>query len=193
MTRLFLLTLALGCLMTAPISANDGSSAKHTDALDFTAETIDGDTVNLHDYEGKVVLIVNVASKCGYTKQYAGLQDLYEKHADQGFVILGFPCNQFGRQEPGTNAEVKQFCTSKFGVTFPMMSKVKVNSAEAADLYKYLTSQSTEPRGKGPIKWNFEKFLIGRDGQIVNRFGSAVKPLDPELVDAVKRSLAEQH
>ncbi|MFG0263600.1 MAG: glutathione peroxidase, partial [Rhodopirellula sp. JB055] len=167
MTRFFLLSLALGCLMTAsqPVSAAD-STADHACVLAHEAETIEGKEVDLHDYEGKVVLIVNVASKCGYTKQYAGLQSLYEAHKDDGLVILGFPCNQFGGQEPGTNADILEFCSARYNVTFPMMSTVDVNGDDASPLYKQLTSIESKPAGKGPISWNFEKFLIGRDGQV---------------------------
>ncbi len=192
MTRLFLLALTLGCFMTAPLSAADAKSADHECSLDFKAKTIDGETVDLEDYEGKVVLIVNVASKCGYTKQYAGLEELYKKYKDKGLVIIGFPSNEFGGQEPGTDAEIKQFCTAKFGVTFPMMSKVEVNSPEACDLYKHLTSQTVPPAGTGPVKWNFEKFLIGRDGQLVNRYRSATKPSDDDLVSEIEKQLAKK-
>nr|WP_246112462.1 glutathione peroxidase [Allorhodopirellula solitaria] len=178
--------------MTAPLSAADAVSAEHSNSLDFTAKTIDGKSVDLDDYEGKVVLIVNVASRCGYTKQYAGLQDLYEKYKDQGLVILGFPCNEFGRQEPGTNAEIQQFCSAKFGVTFPMMSKVEVNTDDASELYQHLTSETAPPAGTGAIKWNFEKFLIGRDGQLANRFRSATKPSDAEMTTAIEKLLAEK-
>lgn len=192
MTRLFLLSLALGCFMTAPLPAADATSDDHECALDFKAKTIDGKTVDLEDYEGNVVLIVNVASKCGYTKQYAGLQDLYEKYKDKGLVIIGFPTNEFGGQEPGTDADIKQFCSSKFGVTFPMMSKIEVNTPQASDLYKHLTSQTVPPAGTGPIKWNFEKFLIGRDGQLVNRYPSATKPSDAELTSEIEKLLAQK-
>jgi glutathione peroxidase len=178
--------------MATPVSAADSSTAEHTCSLSFTAKSIDGESVDLHDYEGQVVLIVNVASQCGYTKQYAGLQELYEKYKDQGLVILGFPCNEFGSQEPGSDADIKQFCTTKFGVTFPMMSKVEVNTEGACDLYKHLTSQETTPAGKGKIKWNFEKFLIGRDGQVVNRFGSSAKPNDTEMTTAIEAQLAKK-
>ncbi len=192
MNRLLLLTLALGCFMATPVSAADSSTSEHTCSLSFTAKSIDGESVDLHDYEGQVVLIVNVASQCGYTKQYAGLQELYDKYKDQGLVILGFPSNEFGGQEPGSDADIKQFCTTKFGVTFPMMSKVEVNTEDASDLYKHLTSQETKPAGKGKIKWNFEKFLIGRDGQVVNRFGSSAKPTDPEMTTAIEEQLAKE-
>ncbi|TWU15831.1 glutathione peroxidase [Planctomycetes bacterium Poly21] len=192
MTRLLLLSLALGCFMTAPLSAADATSDEPHCSLDFKAKTIDGKTVDLEDYEGKVVLIVNVASKCGYTKQYDGLEDLYKKYKDQGLVVLGFPSNEFGGQEPGTNADIKEFCTAKFGVTFPMMSKIEVNTPQASDLYKHLTSQTAPPAGTGPVKWNFEKFLIGRDGQLVNRYRSATKPSDEELTSEIEKQLAKK-
>ena len=188
MTRMLFLTLALGCLMTQPVSA-EPSSTDHECSLSFQAKTIDGENVDLHDYEGKVVLIVNVASQCGLTRQYAGLQSLYEKYQDQGLVILGFPCNEFGGQEPGTEAEIKQFCSTKYDVTFPMMSKVNVNQ-DACDLYQHLTSQEAKPAGSGPISWNFEKFLIGRDGQLVHRFSPRTAPSDEELVSAIEAQLA---
>lgn len=175
--------------MTRPVSA-EPSATDHECALSFSAKTIDGESVDLHDYEGKVVLIVNVASKCGLTRQYAGLQSLYEKYQDKGLVILGFPCNEFGGQEPGTEAEIKQFCSTKYDVTFPMMSKVNVNK-DACDLYKHLTAQNSKPAGSGPISWNFEKFLIGRDGQLVNRFSPRTAPSDAELVSAIEAQLSE--
>lgn len=183
MIRLTLLTLVMAFAMTVPADAHECS-------LDFKAENIDGETVDLHDYEGKVVLIVNVASKCGYTKQYAGLQSLFEKYKDQGLVVLGFPCNQFGKQEPGSNADVKEFCSSKFGVEFPMMGKVEVNGDGACDLYKHLTSQKSDTVSAGPIKWNFEKFLIGRDGELVDRYPSKVAPMSDELTAEIEKLLA---
>ncbi|EMI52402.1 Glutathione peroxidase [Rhodopirellula sallentina SM41] len=192
MNRLFLLTAAFACLMSTAAIADDAATAEHSCALSFTAKNIDGEQVDLHDYEGKVVLIVNVASKCGYTKQYAGLQDLYEKYQDKGLVILGFPSNEFRGQEPGSNADIKEFCTSKFGVTFPMMSKIEVNTPDACDLYKHLTKQDAQPKGAGPVSWNFEKFLIGRDGNVVNRFGSGTKPFDEELISAIEAQLSSK-
>ena len=176
--------------MTQPVQG-EPASADHECSLSFKVESIDGESVDLHDYEGKVVLIVNVASKCGLTRQYTGLQSLYEKYQEKGFVVLGFPCNEFGRQEPGTNLEIKQFCSTKYDVTFPMMSKVNVNE-DACDLYKHLTSQDTEPAKSGPISWNFEKFLIGRDGQLVHRFSPRTAPSDKELVDAIEKQLAAE-
>ncbi|MEM9660093.1 MAG: glutathione peroxidase [Planctomycetota bacterium] len=152
-------------------------------------ETLDGDSVDLaEEYDGKVVLLVNVASRCGYTKQYAGLQELYERYADKGLEVVGVPCNQFGRQEPGTAKEIATFCSTNYGVEFDMLAKVNVNGDEQCDLYDYLTNESPYP---GPVKWNFEKFLIGRDGKVVGRFKSAVEPLGAELVAAIEKSLVE--
>ena len=158
-------------------------------ALDFEMKNIDGEKVDLEQYEGKVVLIVNVASKCGLTPQYEGLQALYEKYKDKDFVILAFPCNQFGKQEPGTELEIKEFCSSKYSVTFPMFSKIDVNGEEAAPLYKYLTTTEAEPVGTGKISWNFEKFLINRDGKLIARFNPRTTPSDGDLVKAIEGAL----
>lgn len=184
------LTFALGTLaMSATNDARADDATEHVCALNFEAKTIDGEAVDLHDYEGKVVLIVNVASRCGLTPQYAGLQSLYEKYQEKGLVVIGFPCNQFGGQEPGSEADIKQFCSTKYDVTFPMMSKVDVNGSGACDLYKMLTTTAAEPAGKGPISWNFEKFLIDREGNLVNRFSPRTKPTDEELVAAIESQL----
>ena len=142
---------------------------------DYKVKNISGEDVSMSDYKGKVVLIVNTASKCGFTKQYEGLEELYEKYKDQGFVILGFPCNQFGAQEPGGNEEIKNFCTSTFSVTFPMMSKIDVNGDDADPLYKFLKKEKGGILGND-IKWNFTKFLIDRDGNVVDRFASQKTP-----------------
>lgn len=142
---------------------------------DYKVKNISGEEVSMSDYKGKVVLIVNTASKCGFTKQYEGLEELYEKYKDQGFVILGFPCNQFGAQEPGSNEEIKNFCTSTFSVTFPMMSKIDVNGENADPLYKFLKSEQGGILGDD-IKWNFTKFLIDREGNVVDRFASQKTP-----------------
>ena len=141
----------------------------------YKVKNISGEEVSMSDYKGKVVLIVNTASKCGFTKQYEGLEELYEKYKDQGFVILGFPCNQFGAQEPGSNEEIKNFCTSTFSVTFPMMSKIDVNGENADPLYKFLKSEQGGILGDD-IKWNFTKFLIDREGNVVDRFASQKTP-----------------
>jgi glutathione peroxidase len=180
------LALMMCVAMTAATGAAEPSSA-----LNFEVKSIDGDAVKLADYEGKVVLIVNVASECGLTDQYSGLQGLYDKYKDKGLVVLGFPCNQFGSQEPGTEAEIKQFCSTKYKVTFPMFSKVDVNGADASPFYKFLTSQDAAPVGDGKISWNFEKFLIGRDGKVINRFSPRVAPSDAELVKAIEEALSK--
>jgi glutathione peroxidase len=153
---------------------------------EFTLNDIDGKPVPLAEYKGKVVLIVNVASKCGFTPQYTGLEALYEKYKDQGFVIVGVPANNFGSQEPGTNEEIKTFCSRKYNVSFPMMSKVSVKGDDITPLYKYLTTAKG-----GDVKWNFTKFLIGKDGEIAGRFESAVKPDDPALTGAVESALKQ--
>jgi glutathione peroxidase len=188
MIRLILsLTLLIG---TCCSWANADQS--HECALNFKVQNIDGETVDLEDYEGQVVLVVNVASKCGLTPQYTGLEKLYQEYADQGFVILAFPCNQFGGQEPGSEADIKKFCSTKYNVSFPMFSKVNVNGDQAAPIYKYLTGKPVDPKGEGPISWNFEKFLIDREGQLVARFAPPTKPDAPELVKAIESELAKK-
>ena len=155
---------------------------------DIPLKDIDGKDTSLKQYQGKVLLIVNVASKCGFTPQYANLQAVYQKYKDQGLVVLGFPCNQFGGQEPGTDAEIKQFCSFKYEVTFPMFDKLEVNGANRHPLYVALAGKDSPTAGD--IKWNFTKFLIGRDGKIKNRFESKVKPDSPEATSAIEAALA---
>ncbi len=155
---------------------------------DVPLKDIDGQPTSLKAYKGKVLLIVNVASKCGYTPQYTGLEALQEKYKDKGLTVLGFPCNQFGGQEPGTNEEIKQFCSSKYQVTFPLFDKIEVNGPHRHPLYTMLAGESSP--FPGDIKWNFSKFLIGRDGKILKRFESKVKPDSPELVQSVDTALA---
>jgi glutathione peroxidase len=154
----------------------------------FTLNSIDGKPSPLADYKGKVVLIVNVASQCGYTPQYTALEAIYEKYKDQGFAILGFPANNFGAQEPGTNEEIKTFCTRKFSVTFPMYSKISVKGADQAPLYGYLTKE-TGSGIAGEIKWNFTKFLVDRDGKVVQRFEPAVTPDSKDVTSAIEKQL----
>src|SRR5579863_6587839 len=156
---------------------------------DFTMPALNGTPTPLAGFKGKVVLVVNVASQCGYTPQYEGLQALYTKFKDQGFVIAGFPANNFGGQEPGTNEEIGAFCRSKYGVTFPMFSKISVKGADQAPLYKYLTDKSANPKTGGDIQWNFTKFLVDRDGKIIQRFESAVTPeqMDAAIAKALKQ------
>jgi glutathione peroxidase len=155
---------------------------------DIKVTDIDGKAVSLNDYKGKVLLLVNVASKCGFTKQYTALEATYQKYKDKGVVVLGFPCNQFGGQEPGTNEEIKQFCTSKFNVTFPMFDKIEVNGPMRHSLYEMLAGKDSP--FPGDIKWNFNKFLVGKDGKILNRFESKVTPDSEELTKAIEAALA---
>jgi len=160
-----------------------------TNIYDYTMRDIDGKHVSLSAFKGKVLLIVNVASKCGFTPQYEGLEKLYKTYASRGFVVLGFPANDFMVQEPGTDAEIKQFCTLTYGVTFPLFSKISVKGTNLHPLYKFLTSKETNPEFGGEISWNFNKFLIGRDGHVLGRFASRTKPDDKELITAVEKAL----
>jgi glutathione peroxidase len=155
---------------------------------DISLKDIDGKSTSLKAYKGKVLLIVNVASQCGYTPQYAGLESLYEKYKAKGFSVLGFPCNQFGAQEPGTNEAIKQFCSSKYQVTFPLFDKIEVNGPNRHALYLALAGKDSA--FPGDIKWNFGKFLIGRDGKLLKRFDSGTKPDASELTQALESALA---
>jgi glutathione peroxidase len=156
---------------------------------DFTATTIDGTAKLLKEYAGKTLLLVNVASQCGLTPQYAGLQALYERYRGRAFEVLGFPCNQFGGQEPGSEAQIKTFCETSFGVTFPLFAKLEVNGAGRHPLYAFLTAQPTQPDGPGDIKWNFAKFLIDKSGHVVGGFSPTVAPAAPELTQAIEATL----
>ena len=165
--------------------------AKTKTIHEFEIQTIDGAPKPLADFKGQVLLVVNVASKCGLTPHYKGLQALYDENQGRGFTVLGFPCNQFGGQEPGTNADVKSFCATTYGVSFPMFSKIEVNGAGRAPLYAWLTSEPTAPDGPGDIAWNFTKFVIGRDGAVKARFNPRVEPGDAALRTAIDAALAE--
>lgn len=156
---------------------------------DITVKDIAGAPVSLDRYKGKVLLIVNVASRCGFTPQYAGLESLYQKHKDQGLVVLGFPANNFLWQEPGTDDEIKTFCTTTYNVTFPMFSKISVKGKDQHPLYRWLTSKESNPSHSGAISWNFNKFLVGRDGQVIARFGSRQEPLSDEIQQALVSAL----
>lgn len=156
----------------------------------FKVNNIDGEEINLADYNGKVLLIVNTASKCGFTPQYHDLEKLYDEYKDQGLVVLGFPANNFGGQEPGSNEDIKTFCLTKYDVSFPMMSKVSVKGNDIHPLFKELTTAENESF-TGEIKWNFEKFLIGKEGQLVERFRSRTKPLSDEIIFSIKRELGK--
>ncbi len=161
-------------------------------ALDFTLKTLAGEAVALASYQGRVLLVVNTASKCGLTPQYRALQALHEKYAKDGLAVLGFPCNQFGKQEPGTAAAIKAFCTQNHGVTFDMFSKIEVNGEGACDFYKHLTALETKPKGPGRVSWNFEKFLIGRRGNVVARFAPRTKPEAKDVTDLIEAELAKK-
>lgn len=154
---------------------------------DFSFETIKGETKKLSDYKGRAMLVVNVASKCGYTPQYVGLEQLHEAYSAQGLSVVGFPCNQFGRQEPGTNDEIEKFCTSNYGVKFEMMSKIDVNGETAHPFYQWL-KENAEP--KGDVKWNFEKFLLDKNGAVIARFESGVAPESERLKRIIEKALA---
>ena len=202
MTRWILLVVAVVALVAVGrlVAAVTGdvvkapSSEKNADAkspLAFTMKDIDGHDVNLADYKGKVVMIVNVASRCGFTPQYKGLEAIYEKYKDKGFVILGFPANNFKSQEPGSDADIKAFCTAKYNVSFPMFSKISVKGDDKALLYQFLTQSETAGDFGGEIGWNFTKFLIDRNGQLYARFGSATTPESAKVTDAIEQGLAK--
>lgn len=156
---------------------------------DFAVKTIDGQDKKLADYKGRVLLIVNVASRCGYTPQYRGLEKLHEQYAASGLSVLGFPANEFGAQEPGTDAQIKEFCSSTFGVAFDMFSKVKVQGEGTSVLFEYLQNPASNPKFGGAIKWNFTKFLVGKDGEVVGRFEPKVEPQSAELKAAIDSAL----
>ncbi len=178
---LFLSFITLSCYGNEKESKMDGN------IYQFTAKTLDGKDKSLADYKGKVLLIVNVASKCGFTKQYSGLEELYKEYKDQGFEILGFPCNQFGSQEPGSSEEIAEFCSLTYGVTFPMFEKIDVNGDNAHPLYKYLKSEASGMITDA-IKWNFTKFLVDKDGKVVDRFASQTTPesIAPKVKELLK-------
>lgn len=194
MTRTICLATCVLAAMTIgrPALSADAPATPQPPTLDYDMKNLAGKDVNLADkYAGKVVLLVNVASKCGFTPQYAGLEALYEKYKDQGLAIVGVPCNQFHNQEPGTAEEIAAFCHKNYGVEFDMLAKVDVNGPDACPLYKRLTALETHPQPAGPITWNFEKFLIGRDGQVVARFAPATPPDSPQLTSLIERELAK--
>lgn len=190
--RFMVLLVMMGVLVmkssaTAKGAAKDGEAVA---PLNQEMETLDGKKVNLaKKYKGKVVLLVNVASKCGNTPQYEQLESLHEKYGKQGLAIVGVPCNQFGKQEPGTSDEIAEFCKKNYGVKFDMLGKVDVNGENAAPLYKFLTSKETNPEHAGRVTWNFEKFLFNRDGEVVARFAPKTKPDAPEVVEAIEKEL----
>jgi glutathione peroxidase len=184
----------LSTLIVCGIAAATAFAAepqKTLEALNFTMKSLAGKDVELGQYQGKVLLIVNVASRCGLTPQYAQLQALYDKRSKDGLAILAFPCNQFNGQEPGTAGEIQEFCRSKYNVTFDLFDKVEVNGDGACPLYKYLTALETKPKGAGPISWNFEKFVVDRQGKVVARFAPRTKPDDPAVLAALDAAMGK--
>jgi len=188
--RAVALCVLMGMLLLAGPVVRGADKAKSV--LDFTLKDIDGNPVDLSKYKGKVILMVNTASKCGYTPQYQNLEKVYEAKKDKGFVILAFPANEFGKQEPGTDSQIKEFCSSTYNVSFPLFSKIVVKGDGQHPLYQYLTSGDTDPHFAGDIKWNFTKFLISRDGKIVARYEPKVKPDDQQVMDAIDAELAKK-
>jgi glutathione peroxidase len=186
-STLLLPTLAIA-LVSGMVAASMEPVLAPANIYEFKKNDIDGKPVKLDKFRGKVLLVVNVASKCGLTPQYDGLEKLYTHYKGKGFAVLGFPANQFGGQEPGTNAEIKQFCTGKYNVTFPMFEKIVVKGEGMDPMYKWLIETSDRP--KDDIEWNFAKFLIGKDGKVIARFGPQTKPDDPALVKALEEALA---
>jgi glutathione peroxidase len=185
----FSLATAAGCAKDPPgPSGTAGPQTKQDNPMsfhDFSLKTIDGQDRSLGEYRGKVLLVVNTASECGYTRQYAGLEKLHERFEARGFAVLGFPSNDFGGQEPGSETEIKSFCTTKFGVTFPMFAKIPVKGDGKHPLYAFLTQQGNPAE----VRWNFTKFLVGKDGSVIGRFESKVEPEDPQIVSAVEKAL----
>ncbi len=186
MLRKFVLLSGVALLMTIAASAGPSKTI-----YDFTLSSIDGQPASLGEYHGKVVMLVNVASRCGFTPQYEALEAVYEKYKDRGLVIVGIPANNFGGQEPGTNSEIKTFCTRTYHVSFPMMSKVSVKGDDKTPLYQFLTDTSANPKIGGEIQWNFTKFLFDRDGKPVARFEPGTKPDAPEVISAIEQALGK--
>src|SRR5262245_62804774 len=195
----YVMMLALAVLIIASIyialtldggdPLKEGGKIPEKSARDFTMKSSDGDDVKLNSYSGKVLLLVNVASKCGYTPQYRGLEAVYKKYKEQGLVVMGFPANNFFWQEPGTDEEIKTFCTTKYNVTFPMFAKISVKGDKIHPLYKFLTSKQTNPEFAGSISWNFNKFLVDRSGKVVARFSSKDEPEGEKVVQAIEQAL----
>jgi glutathione peroxidase len=188
---LLIITFATLALTRNKSAANEGVKMAEKSVLEFTMKNIDGKDVKLDEYNGKVLLIVNVASKCGYTPQYEGLESIYRKYKDQGLVVMGFPANNFLGQEPGTNEEIKTFCKTRYDVTFPMFAKISVKGDDIHPLYRFLTSKETNPEFSGDISWNFNKFLVDRSGKIVDRFSTREKPESEKIAMAIEKALKQ--
>lgn len=197
MSKLFLVVLFAATLITFTsiykFDYRDTSAATNMPTAksiyEISALDIDGKDINLGKYKGKVLLFVNTASKCGYTPQYKGLQAIYDKYKERGFVVLGFPSNDFGGQEPGTEKEIKEFCTFRYKVTFPMFAKITIKGGGKHPLYKYLTSKETNPKFSGEVTWNFNKFLVSRKGKIIGRFSSRETPESKEVISSIEKAL----
>jgi glutathione peroxidase len=191
-SALTLLTFSLLGGICSPAWAGEKGGKKVAPVLNFKMTSLDGKTVDLAKLQGKVVLFVNVASECGFTPQYKGLQALHKKYANDGLVIVGVPSNDFGKQEPGTNEEIAAFCKKEYGVEFPMLAKVVVKGKDQCPLYKFLTSKETNPKFAGAVQWNFEKFLIGRNGQVMGRFESKIDPVSEDFQRTLRDELARK-
>lgn len=187
MIRSLLVALPMTLLLAAPSLSEEEAKG----VLDYTVADIEGNDVDLSTYKGDVLLIVNTASYCGYTPQYEGLEELYRTYSDKGFKVLGFPANEFGQQEPGTNAEIRSFCKSNYDVSFPLFSKVVVKGAGIHPLFAYLTDPEANAEVGGPIRWNFTKFLVDRNGQVLARFEPGDDPKSEKVVEAIEKALAE--
>lgn len=189
-----LIAVIILCLTAGVAPATEAApqeKAEPTSVLDFTLPLIDGTPKPLNEFNGQVLLLVNVASKCGFTGQYEGLQELYDSYKDKGFTVLGFPANNFLGQEPGSNDEIASFCKLTYGVTFPMFAKISVKGKDQHPLYKFLTDPETNPEHSGKISWNFNKFIVNRQGKVVARFGSMTKPQNAKLVAEIEKALNE--
>ena len=191
---ILILAIGAGVYVSGIISSPSRAAVtpKEKSVLDFTMKDIDGKDVKLSKYKGNVVMLVNTASKCGYTPQYEGLEKIYEKYKDKGFVILGFPANNFGAQEPGTESEIKEFCTLKYHVSFPMFSKISVKGDDQHPLYGFLTGKDSDPEFGGDITWNFNKFLVDRSGKVVARFSSKDTPESETVTGAIEKYIAQK-
>jgi len=186
-TLLILPAIALLCVVRAV--SGDEPAKKPASVLDFRVMDINGKTIDLSQYKGEVLLIVNTASQCGYTPQYRGLESIFEKYKGRGFEVLAFPANEFGHQEPGTDAEIKSFCSSKYNVTFPLFAKIVVKGKGIHPLYQFLTSPETDPKASGPIPWNFTKFLINRKGEVIKRFEPGDEPESENVTRLIESAL----
>ena len=191
MIRVSIVLLFLGAIIHSGYPSEDGMATQTPGSIyDIVVQDITGNGLSMSDFEGSVLLIVNTASRCGFTKQYEGLENLYQAYKDSGFAVLGFPANNFMNQEPGSNEEIQTFCTTRFNVTFPLFSKISVKGDDMHPLYTFLTDKTTNPEFEGSITWNFNKFLIGKDGSVIGRFDTRTEPESEEIITAIEEALA---